>query len=276
MKPLQSARGKLLAAHRRGGRLALLFDYDGTLAPLVEHPRLASLDPTTRRVLERLAGWPGVHVGILSGRTIQDLKEMVDLSGLCFAGTGGLELEIHGTYLTHPDAPEAEQRVARIAERVQPLLAAFPGAWLEDKRLGFTLHYRDLAADRVGQFQARARAALEPFSGDLRCVDGPRAIEVTSELGWTKGTAVRLIARHLGIEGPGVLYAGDAANDAEALQTVVVMGGVAVGVGPHAPQVAPYRLPDAAALVEFLCDLRRSGAGTEALRGVSRMPPQGT
>ncbi len=112
MTPLRSARERLLAAHRRGGRLALLSDYDGTLTPLVEHPRLARLDTAARRVLERLAGWPRVHVGILSGRTIQDLKEMVDLPGLCFAGTGGLELEIHGTYLTHPDAPEAHASLA--------------------------------------------------------------------------------------------------------------------------------------------------------------------
>jgi len=276
MTPLEAAREQLLAAHRRGGRLALLLDYDGTLTPLVEHPRLARLDAATRRVLERLAGWPGVHVGILSGRTIEDLKEMVDLSGLCFAGTSGLELEIRGTYLTHPDALEAEQRVARIAQQVQPLLAAFPGTWLEDKRLGFTLHYRDLAADRVDQFQARARAALEPFSGDLRSVDGPRAIEVTSELGWTKGTAVRLIARHLAVEGPGVLYAGDAANDAEALQTAVAMGGVAIGVGPRAPPLAPYRLPDPAALVEFLSgfDLSdaRSGVQQGARHGLGKGP----
>jgi len=274
MTPLQSAREGLLAAQRRGGRLALLFDYDGTLAPLVEHPRLARLAPATRRVLERLAAWPRVHVGILSGRTIQDLKEMVGLAELCFAGTGGLELEIHGTYLTHPDALEAEQRVARIAQQVQPLLAAFPGTWLEDKRLGFTLHYRDLAADRVDQFRVRARVALEPFSADLRSVDGPRAVEVTAELGWTKGTAVRLIVRHLGIEGPGVLYAGDAANDAEALQTVVAMGGAAVGVGPHAPQVAPYRLPGPPALVEFLSGLdlsdARGGAQQGACRGLGR------
>ncbi len=258
MTPLDSAREKLLAAHRRGGRLALLFDYDGTLAPLVARPRLARLGGAARRVLKRLAARPRVHVGILSGRTIEDLKEMVGLEGLCFAGTGGLELEIGGTYLTHPDAPEAAERVARIAEQVRPLLAAFPGAWLEDKRLGFTLHYRGLAADRVDRFRALARAALEPFSADLRSVDGPKAIEVTAELGWTKGTAVRRIAQHLEVEGPGVLYAGDAANDAEALQAVVAMGGVAIGVGPRVPQAAPYRLPDPAALVEFLSGLCRA------------------
>ena len=42
---------KLAAAYRSGHRLVLLFDYDGTLTPLVDHPRLAHLDPALREVL---------------------------------------------------------------------------------------------------------------------------------------------------------------------------------------------------------------------------------
>ena len=35
----------IVSAYSRGSRLALLFDYDGTLTPIVEHPALARLEP---------------------------------------------------------------------------------------------------------------------------------------------------------------------------------------------------------------------------------------
>ncbi len=52
----------LLDAHRRGRTLFLLFDYDGTLTPIVEHPDQAVL----RRgpgVLAALASQPGIRLG---------------------------------------------------------------------------------------------------------------------------------------------------------------------------------------------------------------------
>ncbi len=48
---------RLVAAYGRGERLVLVFDYDGTLTPLVAHPRLAHLDPALRGVLARLTRW---------------------------------------------------------------------------------------------------------------------------------------------------------------------------------------------------------------------------
>ena len=41
------------------------------------------------------------------------------------------------------------------------------------------------------------------------------------------------------------LYAGDDANDADALIAAADLGGIAIGIGPRAPSLARYRLPDA-------------------------------
>ena len=46
---------RLLAAYRHGYRLVLVFDYDGTLTPIVAHPGLARIYPALRDVLARLA-----------------------------------------------------------------------------------------------------------------------------------------------------------------------------------------------------------------------------
>ena len=92
------------------------------------------------------------------------------------------------------------------------------------------------------------------------------ALEVTLQWGWNKQTAVREVIAHVAADGAGTLYAGDGANDAEAMEAVVALGGVALGIGPEAPSVAPYRLPDPTALVDFLEHLY------EALASDGRQP----
>ena len=70
----QGALALVRDAYRRGACLALLFDYDGTLVPIAEHPRLAVLTAETRRRLDRLARTPSAFVGVLSGRSIENLE----------------------------------------------------------------------------------------------------------------------------------------------------------------------------------------------------------
>lgn len=58
-------------------KLALLLDYDGTLAPLAPHPDLAILPLETKNVLERLANMSDVYISIISGRNVHNVKDMV-------------------------------------------------------------------------------------------------------------------------------------------------------------------------------------------------------
>jgi trehalose 6-phosphate phosphatase len=236
----------------------LLFDYDGTLVPIVEHPRLARLRANARRLLERLAQRPRVCVGIVSGRTIEDLKGLLCLPDLCLAGTGGLELDFGGMRITHPKARQAAALVAYLCGRLRHVLVTWPLAWVERKRFGLTVHYRGVAADRVDELRGRVLAAVQPFVSDLRILDGPMAMEITPDLGWNKATAVRRIVDHFGGTAATTLYAGDNANDADALEAVAAMGGIPIGVGPSAPSAARYRLPCDVALEEFLAGLDSS------------------
>ncbi|GLB42217.1 putative trehalose-phosphatase [Lyophyllum shimeji] len=55
-------------AGREGGRRLFLFDYDGTLAPIVKTPSMAIPSPSTLEALERLSADPRNLVYIISGR----------------------------------------------------------------------------------------------------------------------------------------------------------------------------------------------------------------
>ncbi|MEZ5601633.1 MAG: trehalose-phosphatase [Candidatus Competibacteraceae bacterium] len=140
---------KLRAAHRQGLRLVLVFDYDGTLTPLVAHPRLAILDPALREVLARLAATPRVTVGVVSGRGLDDLIGMIGLPGLSYGGSTGLELELAGQRLVPAGASASRVRLDPLDAAIEARLTAYPGTWIERKPFGFTVHYRQLASDRI-------------------------------------------------------------------------------------------------------------------------------
>src|SRR5262245_60046481 len=101
---LPEARDQLVTAYRAGQPLALLFDYDGTLTPIVDRPELAKLSRQTRLLLASLVRRPHVFVGVLSGRRLNDLKARVGVKRAYYAGTGGLELELGKGLIVHPQA----------------------------------------------------------------------------------------------------------------------------------------------------------------------------
>lgn len=61
-------------------KLALLLDFDGTLAPLVLRPDLAQLPEETKNILERLSRNSEIHISIVSGRAVGDVKSKVRIS----------------------------------------------------------------------------------------------------------------------------------------------------------------------------------------------------
>jgi trehalose 6-phosphate phosphatase len=245
---------QIASDYRRGRHLALFLDYDGTLVPIVEHPCLATLDRHTRRLLDRLARRPRVYVTIVSGRCLDDLKTLVPLRRLYFAGTGGMELDLGVTQVVHPSAERAAASVGVLVSRLKEEMTAWPGAWVEDKRLACTVHYRAVSPPLIATVCTAVQRIIACCRAPMVAIDGPMAIEITPACGWNKATAVHMVIEHLGVVDPVPLYAGDGANDAVALAAVTSMGGIAMGVGREAP-AAGYRLAGPAAMREFLENL---------------------
>lgn len=73
-------------------KLALLLDFDGTLAPLVAHPSLSKMDPESEVALRALANNPNVYVAIISGRAADDARKIAKFDNITYAGNHGLEV----------------------------------------------------------------------------------------------------------------------------------------------------------------------------------------
>jgi trehalose 6-phosphate phosphatase len=232
-----------VAVYRGGHRLVLLFDYDGTLVPIAPHPELAMLDRRGRRLLSNLARLPRVSVGFISGRALDDLEGMVGLEDVYYAGVTGLELELAGgTRFRHPAATQAVVTMSQVLERLEAVVADLPGAWIENKQVGLTAHFRQLPGDLVPALRARVIQIVQEVSQPLRIVDGPMALEITPAGDCHKGSAVRAILQCLGSVQATCLYVGDDANDADAFAEVGARGGICLGIGPQAPAGAQHRL----------------------------------
>lgn len=58
-------------------QLALLLDFDGTLAPLMKRPEMVVLPQETKEILTRLSENPQIHISIVSGRNVKNVMELV-------------------------------------------------------------------------------------------------------------------------------------------------------------------------------------------------------
>ncbi len=252
---IEDALEALRVLYLDGGALVLLLDYDGTLTPIVARPELALLAPDTRRLLAQLAALPRVHVGVVSGRKLEEVRALVDLPGIYYAGAAGMELDLKGKRVVHPHAEEAEATTVELISRLTEAVSGYSGAWVEDKRFVCTVHYRDVAAEQIDQLRGRVEEVARREGDGMRIVEGPMALEISPDMGWNKGTAVRMILDHIDAPQAMVVYAGDGGNDADAFDAVAAVAGITLGVGPDAPSIARFRLPDPAALYEFLSRL---------------------
>jgi trehalose 6-phosphate phosphatase len=159
------------ALAERPGETAILVDYDGALAPIVDLPDDAVPLPAALEALRRLAGLVG-RVGIVSGRPVDFLARHVDVPGLVVAGLYGMELLVNGERTVDPRVVPYGDAVVAAADEAD---ARLPAVIVERKSgVSVTLHWRThperaeeviaVAADLARQYglaELRTRAAIE-------------------------------------------------------------------------------------------------------------------
>jgi trehalose-phosphatase len=247
----------LVAAHHAGETLILLFEYDGTLTPIAEYPWLAKLAPQTRELLGQLADLPRVQVGIFSGRRLDEVEQLVDVPGLFYCGHSGIEVKLDGATIVHPVAARRVQLIDEVVRRLASIEHVYPGAWVEKKSYGFTVHFRGVDPSLIEEVHARILGFLERWSDQLSAVDWPLAVEVMVANTWNKGDAVRRILDHVG-EPVFVLYAGDSGSDPSPFDAATAHGGITVGVGPQPLSSFAVHINHPDTLIRHLDSLRHA------------------
>lgn len=237
-------------------RPALFLDYDGTLTPIVERPEDARLPEEMRRTLEAAARV--MPVAVISGRDLADVRVLVGLQQIVYAGSHGFDIQGPELRLELPEGVDALDDLEGAAEDLDKRLAGIPGARLEPKRFAVAVHYRQVAEpdiERVEQAVDGTRARYPR----LRKIRGKRVFELRPAIDWDKGRAVAWLLATLGLDNPDVLpiYIGDDVTDEDAFSALQGRGiGILVADHPQ-PSAAAYRLrgpEEVQALLHHLVD----------------------
>jgi trehalose 6-phosphate phosphatase len=174
----------------------LASDFDGTLAPIVIDPALARVLPANLALVDRLIDL-GVHVAVISGRALPDLRERLPLDAARLFGENGLHA-----------ATDAERRaVQRFNAEAGRLVAPIAGAWIELKPNTTSVHFR-----RAADSGLELREKILPLADRYGLVTtlGRMVLEVTPQ-GADKARTMSLLVSTL--QPKFVIYAGDDTSD---------------------------------------------------------------
>ncbi|MGZ6995228.1 MAG: trehalose-phosphatase [Acidimicrobiia bacterium] len=191
-------------------RGAVLVDFDGSLAPIVDDPGDAVALPAARDALAALVGRVGL-VAVVSGRPVAFLRDALGIDSLTYVGQYGLERWIDGQVVVDPRVERHLRAIDAVATEAEGDL---PGVFVERKgSVAVALHWR-----RRPELAVRAQDWAEengPASG-LELHPGRMVVELRPPIPMDKGKVVEELCA--GLEA--ATFAGDDAGDLAAFDAL--------------------------------------------------------
>jgi len=258
-----------------GSRLAIITDFDGTLAPIRRRASQARLSQRVRQALERLTA-DGHLVAVVSGRPLEDLEQRVGIAGVWYAGS-------HGYFIRAPDGwrlsllrHEERLRILRVTHGLKATLGTLPGITVEAKPGAVAVHYRMATPAMRRRIGPIVRGALQGFPG-LRVFPGRMVWEILPAGHVDKYLAARFILRVARQRDARTLawpiYLGDDVSDEGVFAR---WSGLSVAVGRRPDTAARYFVKsptEVATCLERLDDLYKTSRQRGEAANAARISP---
>ncbi len=240
-----------------GNNLFIFLDFDGTLTPMVSTPKKAILPKSAKRLLKGMSENPKIRLAFISGRRLEDIKSKIGLKNVIYSGNHGIELE--GPKIKFKPIVSSRWRVIieRIKNELEREVFRIRGAFVEDKWLTLSLHYRRAKKKDIPVLKEIFQKTVISYlvRNKIKIQPGKMVVEVRPPGAWNKGKIVLwLLAKKLfASRDKSVLpvYIGDDITDEDAFKAIKNKG-LTIFVGKPKKSSAQYYLKDHNEVQDFL------------------------
>ena len=235
-------------------RLLVALDFDGTLSPLEDEPMEARMLPAARDAVDALVTAPDTVVALVSGRSLNDLREIAehtDHSPLLLAGSHGAEFWVPGEgVVTHEEDPADAALRDRLYAHAVDATRLLDGVWIEPKTFGFGVHTRRADPSDAEVADRAVDAIVQADAPHWRRRTGHNIVEYAFRHEG-KDTAIAELRERT--RAAAVVFAGDDVTDEDALRSLG-SNDLGIHVGDR-PTAAALCVPDIGALAALLSRL---------------------
>ncbi|CAN1264157.1 Probable trehalose-phosphate phosphatase 4 [Linum perenne] len=239
----------------KGKKIIVFLDYDGTLSPIVDDPNSAFMSEEMRTAVREVAKC--FPTAIISGRSIDKVKEFVQLTNVYYAGSHGMDImapprpvkssDGHYPLLFQP-AKRFLPAIQKILKELEEVTGKVKGARVEDNRFCVSVHFRQVK-DEV--------------------------MEIRPTIEWDKGHAVEYFLETLGLSNSDVIpvYIGDDRTDEDAFKVIQRRGTGYPIIVTSCPKEtkASHSLVDPSEVLTFLLRLARWRKSSSSSRSLNQI-----
>lgn len=214
----------------------LFLDYDGTLTPIVESPDKAIISMAMHNIIKKLNEL--MPVAVITGRSINNIKEILDIEKMICAGNHGAEIWDGEKMVSGEQFTEAREDLKWIVTELNETLAHIKGVIVEDKGITASVHYRMVSSQDLCKMINIFWSIADSYKKTFAITSGKKVFEIRPHDIWNKGDAVRWIWDHFDKNRIPVCI-GDDRTDEDAFKAIK---GIGIGISIGKSDVADYYL----------------------------------
>ena len=194
----------------------LITDMDGTISPIPHNFLQTPIPPPTLPQLTALVSHFDV-LAIVSGRTSEAVKDIVNIEGIKYIGHYGMEQWDNNQAILHPDAGAYVPSMRALAKELEPL-RSIKGLIIQDKWATISIHYHMSPQPEIVKQQILDLLMKSPYIKNLLIMDEKTNIGIVPRVSIDKGTAVTNLIQQHNLKG--AIYLGDDIGDAPAFRAI--------------------------------------------------------
>lgn len=202
-----------LEKFKNDNKTAIITDIDGTISKIVPTPMEATVSQDMKKTIEKLLSkYP--LTGIITGRSIENAFDMLEIKDLIYIGNHGLEYLKNGEIHIDSAVKKYIPLIKELTREIKTKLKDKNCILFQDKGLSFTVHYRLCDdAEEIRKIALDIISKLEE-SKQLKIAEGRKVIEIRPPIGHDKGTIIEKLILENNIKK--IVYLGDDITDADA------------------------------------------------------------